>query len=98
MKGQYKVRSKIFLYPGAAGWHFLPVPKKQSADIKKRFGANSRGWSSLRVAATVGKTTWTSSIFPDKRSGTYLLPLKAEVRKKEAIAHGDTVTLTIVIN
>ncbi len=97
MKGQYTMRTKIWVYQGPAAWHFVTIPKKQSADIKKRFGANARGWGSLRVAATVGKTTWASSIFPDKKSGTYLLPLKLEVRKKEGLAHGDTVALKIVV-
>lgn len=91
------MRTKIWVYQGPAAWHFVTIPKKQSADIKKRFGANARGWGSLRVAATVGKTTWASSIFPDKKSGTYLLPLKLEVRKKEGLAHGDTVALKIVV-
>lgn len=45
--------------------------------------------------ATIGKTQWKTSIFPDKRSRTYLLPLKAEVRKKERIFSEDTVSLTI---
>jgi hypothetical protein len=44
---------------------------------------------------TIGKTKWKTSVFPDKRSGTYLLPLKAEVRKKEGIFSEDTVSLTI---
>jgi len=91
------MRTKIWVYQGPAAWHFVTIPKTHSADIKKRFGANARGWGSLRVAATVGKTTWASSIFPDKKSGTYLLPLKLEVRKKEGLAHGDTVGLKIVV-
>jgi hypothetical protein len=97
-KNSYKLRSKVYLYPGMAGWHFIGIPKKQSADIRKRFGANARGWGSLPVQITLGKTVWKTSIFPDKKSGSYLLPLKAEVRKKEEIEHDDTVTFMIEIN
>lgn len=97
MKGQYNMRTKVWVYQGPAAWHFVTIPKNHSADIKKKFGANARGWGSLRVAATVGKTTWNSSIFPDKKSGTYLLPLKLEVRTKEGLVRGDTVALKLVL-
>jgi hypothetical protein len=91
------MRSEVWLYPGMAGWHFISVSKKHSEDIKKRFGAKQRGWGSLPVTVTIGKTSWKTSIFPDKRSGTYLLPLKADVRKREGILKGDTISFSIEI-
>jgi len=81
-----------------AGWHFISVSKKQTEDIKKRFGAKAKGWGSLPVIVNIGKTKWKTSIFPDKKSGTYLLPLKAEIRKKEGIFKGDKINFTIEIN
>jgi hypothetical protein len=96
-KAEYKIRSKILLYPGMGGWHFLAVSKKQSEEIKKKFGSRARGWGSLRVLVTLGKTKWKTSIFPDKKSGTYLLPLKADIRRREAVAHGDVVSFVMRI-
>ena len=90
-KNHFKIKSKVWLYPGMAGWHFTTLPKKQSETIKKTFGAMKRGWGSLPVAVTIGKTTWRTSIFPDKNSGAYLLPLKADVWKKEKIHASDMV-------
>ena len=80
-----------------AGWNFLSVPKKQSEEIKKMFGAMKRGWGSLPVVVTIGKTSWKTSIFPDKKAGGYLLPLKADVRKKEKISAGDKITFSLEI-
>jgi hypothetical protein len=96
-KSQYKMRTKVWLYPGMAGWHFVSIPKAQSAKIKALFGAMKRGWGSLPVVATIGKTSWKTSIFPDKKTGTYLLPLKSDVRKKEKISVGDLVILGLDI-
>lgn len=93
----YRMRSEVWLYPGMAGWHFISVPKKQSEEIKKLFADMKRGWGSLPVAVTIGKTSWKTSIFPDKQSGTYLLPVKAHVRKKEAIMARESVSLSIQI-
>jgi hypothetical protein len=55
------------------------------------------GWGSIRVEATIGGSTWKTSIFPDSKSGTFLLPVKAQVRKQEGISAGDRVRLTIEI-
>jgi hypothetical protein len=93
----YTMRAKVWLYPGMAGWHFISLPKSQSAAIKARFGGLARGWGSLRVVVALGRTSWRTSIFPDKKTGTYLLPLKAEVRKKEKIAAGNSIIFSIEI-
>lgn len=91
------MKSEVWLYPGMAGWHFVSIPKKQSAEIKGNFHSMKRGWGSLPVTVTVGKTSWKTSIFPDKKTGTYLLPLKAEARKKERIVAGESITFSIQI-
>lgn len=96
-KNTYKIKSKVWLYPGMAGWHFLTIPKKESEAIKKVHGKNARGWGSLPVVVTLGKTEWKTSIFPDKQSGTYLLPLKAAVRRAEGIDAGESVAYSITI-
>ena len=93
----YTIKSKVWLYPGMAGWHFASMPKKESQEIKARFGKMAKGWGSLPVTVTVGKTSWKTSIFPDRKSDTYLLPLKSEVRKKEGIVADKTITLSIKI-
>lgn len=95
---RYKIREKVWLYPGATPWHFVSVPKKQSESITKKFGALKKGWGSLPVLVTLGKTSWKTSIFPEKKTGEYLLPLKAEVRKKEGVMNGDIINFVIEIN
>ena len=93
----YKMKSKVWLYAGPTAWHFITVPKELSEIIKEKHAKKARGFGSLRVRVSVGNTSWDTSIFPDSRSGTYLLPLKAGVRKKEEIFEGDTIALTLDI-
>lgn len=95
--GVYKLNSKILVYPGMNAWRFLILPQKQGQEIKEKFGKRAKGWGSLPVSVTLGQTTWQTSIFPDKKSGTYLLPLKAQIRKKEDIADDDVVSFTLAI-
>jgi hypothetical protein len=87
----------VWLYPGKAAWHFVTLPKKESDTIKELFGDMKHGWGSVPVTVTVGETSWDTSIFPDKKAGAYLLPLKAEVRKKEEIREGDALVFVIKV-
>ncbi|MFA7309764.1 MAG: DUF1905 domain-containing protein [Candidatus Paceibacterota bacterium] len=98
MTRRYKVRSQVVLWPGAQGaWHFANIDKKQSEDIRKKYAGPRRGFGAIRVGVRIGKTAWETSIFPDSRSGVYILPLKAKVRRAEAIQAGDVITLTLDI-
>jgi len=94
---KYKFESEVWLYPGeTAVWHFITVPKEASQKIKEKHGANARGFGSLPVEVTIGKTTWRTSIFPSK-NGVYILPLKANVRRSEGIFDGDNVVLALTV-
>lgn len=98
MAKRYKVRSEVVLWPGAQGaWHFAYVDKKQSEIIRRTYAGPRRGFGAVRVRVKIGKTEWETSIFPEKRSSTYLLPLKASVRRAEGIQAGDGVIFTLEI-
>jgi hypothetical protein len=89
---------KVWLYPGdMAAWHFVTLTKKIGQEIREKYGKQSRGFGSLPVEVTVGTTTWKTSIFPDKRVGSYLLPLKAKVRKAEDIEAGEMITFSVTL-
>jgi hypothetical protein len=91
------LESKVLLYPGAAGWHFITVDEENSREIRKsQDGSPRKGWGSIPVLVTLGKTQWKTSVFPNS-DGTYLLPLKAEVRRKEKVAEGDMVAMELEI-
>jgi Domain of unknown function (DUF1905) len=97
-KTSYTMKEKVFIYPSEfASWHFIPVTRKIGQSIKETYGKNARGFGSLPVEVTIGSSTWNTSIFPDKYSGSYILPLKAKVRKKEDILAGDLVTYSITL-
>jgi hypothetical protein len=99
-KNLFKTRGKVWLYDGGASrgcWHFVSLPKKLSAELKARYAIRRRGFGSLKVLATVGKTSWTTSIFPESKEGAFILPLKADVREKEKINEGDAISFSIEI-
>jgi hypothetical protein len=91
------VTSLLWIWKGsdAAGrWYFITVPEEQSAEIKAHAFGTPRGFGSVKVEASIGEVTWRTSVFP-LNSGGYLLPVKAEVRRKAHIGAGDEVTVEL---
>ena len=64
-------------------------------DVLDVAGPVSRGFGSVRVEVTVGRTTWRTSLFPDAKAATYVLPVKKAVRVAEGLTVGDTVRVRI---
>ncbi len=89
--------AKLWLYGGEVGWHFVSVPKVHSAKIKKAFAGMTRGFGSVPVLVQIGSSEWKTSIFPDSKSGMYLLPVKAVVRKKESLVAGSSVLVQLTV-
>lgn len=90
------VTAPVWLWSeGQGSWHFLTVPAAQSAEIKAHsLGGSRRGFGSVRVEATINGVSWRTSLFPQK-SGGYILPIKAEVRRRAGIGAGDAVTVEL---
>jgi len=87
--------SKLWVWPGeGAAWRFVTVPKADSEKLKRTVRVK-RGFGSIRVTAKIGTTSWRTSIFPDSKSGTYLLPVKASVRRAERLEDGESAAITI---
>lgn len=95
MQTVYEVKEKIWIYDGPSAWYFVTINKKFAVKIKQ-IPILKRGWGSIPVKATIGQTSWKTSIFPDKES-VYLLPIKKDVRKKENLTAGSIVNLKIEI-
>ena len=89
--GTFEFAAPLWRYPGADGWHFVSLPAEISGDITDMTAGARRGFGSVRVAVTVGGTSWRTSIFPDSKTGTYLLPVKKAVRVAERLEAGDEV-------
>ena len=53
------------------------------------------GWGVIPVEATIGGVTFKTSLFP--KDGTYLLPVKAAVRRKAEITAGDTIAVEMTL-
>ncbi len=91
----YTFEAPLWLYATAkAPWYFITVPVDISASIRF-FAGTTNGFGSVRVRASIGATHWKTSLFPDKKSGCYFLPVKAAVRMAQGITTDDLVSVTL---
>lgn len=97
----FSFTSKCWLWQAEkAAWHFVTLPKDKSEEISffnDNLTEKKRGWGAVKVRATVGCTSWNTSIFPSKQYSAYILPIKAEVRKKEGILENTDVKVALQI-
>ena len=71
------------------------MPEGASAEIAAVASAVTYGWGVIPVSVTLGRTRFTTSLFP--RDGGYAVPIKAAVRQAERLDVGDTVSLTLTL-
>jgi hypothetical protein len=83
----------IFTWRGPPPFYYVAVPDDESEDIREVANAVTYGWGVIPVRATIGRTSYETSLFP--KDGLYLLGVKAAVRRSEGLDDGDEVTVRI---
>ena len=100
MPHRYRFTSPLWIWEasGEGSWYFVTLPEDAADEIKAiTDGGVRRGFGSVRVEAMVGPTTWRTSIFPSKESGSYVLPVKKAVRTAAGVEEGDDVDIELVL-
>lgn len=80
---------------GQSAWFFVTVPVAQSNEIRAETEGLRAGFGSVRVSATIGTSTWHTSVFPESKSGQFMLPVKKAVRRAEDLEDGDVIDVTL---
>lgn len=93
----YRFEAALWRHQGEAAWHFVTLPDGVSDDIEERTADQRRGFGSVRVRVTVGGIRWATSVFPDSKRQAYVLPVKADVRRRAGIGDGDVVHVDLEV-
>lgn len=96
MSGEvFEFTSTLLLHRSEAGWHFVTLPPDVADDIDAVV-ADRAGFGSVPVVVTVGETTWKTSLFPDKKAASFVLPIKKAVRDKEQLVVDEPVVVRLL--
>ncbi len=96
---EFTFTANVWLWNGEASWTFVSVPKPIAEAIKQSLPDNKRkAFGTVKVTVQINYTRWQTSLFPDKKSGAYVLPLKASIRQKEQIHEGMPVEILLTLS
>lgn len=86
---------EVIHWRGPAPFRFVAVPDAEAAALRAASPLVSYGWGCIPVTARLGRTTFTTSLFP--KDGGYVVPIKVAVQRAEAVELGDVVRLTLLV-
>lgn len=92
---EYSMSAEVWEWDGPSSWHFATVPDDLADLLRDFYGAAHKAFGTLAVSVTAGEVNWKTSLFWDSKRETYLLPVKAEVRRKAKIKGGDVVEFSL---
>ncbi len=92
---RFEIRSELWKWQPAdqtaGGWCFVNVDARTATEIRYAALGRASRFGSIRVTATIGETSWKTSLFPHKETGGFLLPVKADVRRRERLEVGQDI-------
>jgi hypothetical protein len=94
-KIKYDFLESVWQHTAPGGWYFISLPESISHEIREALRSEEEGWGRLKATAEIGKNRWETAIWFDTKKNTYLLPLKAVIRKSEGISAGNRVNVTV---
>ncbi len=94
-KIKYHFTAKMWRSTEPGSWHFISIPKDISKEIRKNLQWQEEGWGRMKAAAEVNALQWETAIWFDTKSDTYLLPVKAEIRKKAKLHANENTYVTL---
>lgn len=86
---------EIWYWRGPSPFHFVTVAEPQAELIAAASELITYGWGMIPVTASVGASEWTTSLWP--KDGGYIVPIKADIRRREELEVGDVVTVSLVV-
>jgi hypothetical protein len=93
----YTFTSTVWRHPSTNGWYFAQLPKKLAKEIRDALKGEEEGWGRLKTRARIGESEWRTAIWFDTKMDTYLLPIKADIRKQERIVDGGSVEVVLIV-
>ena len=82
---------------GGTAWIFVTLPQDVADEIDEAAPEPRAGFGSVKVDVAIGDVRWKTSLFPSTEHESFILPLKAPVRKKAGIDVGDVGSFRVAL-
>lgn len=89
----FNFTAELWEWRGPAPFYFLSLPIELADEIKAAASVLSYGWGMIPVVANIQGREFKTSMF--SKNGTYVLPIKNEVRVPLKLAVDDLIEVTM---
>ena len=96
-KIKYSFSARMWRHSSSGGWYFVTIPKDLSEEIRKHLQWQEEGWGRMKATVMIKEKQWNTSIWFDTGLNRYILPVKAEIRKRLSLYEGDIIAVSILI-
>lgn len=97
MTTSYSFRGELWQYPDESGWHFITLPPDVAEQVRDDTVPFRKGFGSVKVTASIAGQRWSTSLFPESKSHSYVLPVKKAIRTAVGIKAGDDLDVELVL-
>lgn len=87
----------MWQHNSSGGWYFVSLPKNISKEIRENLKWQEEGWGRMKASAGIGELIWETAIWFDTKANTYILPIKAEIRKKKHLKINQSIEMKVWI-
>lgn len=94
---RYTFSSMVWKHASTGGWFFVSLPIAMSVEIRQQLKWQEEGWGRIKASAIIARSQWSTALWFDTKHQTYLLPIKAEIRKKESIEKDQPIRVQVYI-
>src|SRR6266404_7119 len=92
---QFRFETRVIYWRGPSPFFFAPVPPPYVDELRQVARVVTYGWGMVPVDVLIGDVAFRTALYP--KDETYLLPLKAAVRRKANITAGDLIVVEVTI-
>lgn len=93
----YEFEATMWQHPSPGGWYFVSLPHGMAEEIRNLLKDREVGWGRLSARVKMGNSEWKTALWYDTKQQTYLLPVKALIRKKESFKLNDRIKTRVYL-
>jgi hypothetical protein len=92
---RFSFETRVIYWRGPSPFFYAPIPELHVDELRQLARIVTYGWGMVPVDVQIGDVAFTTSLYP--KDGGYLLPLKADVRRRTNVTADDVIAIELTI-
>lgn len=93
----YEMTAEVWRSEGPGDRYFITLPEDVAQAVREKFGGSHQAVGSLPVSVALGRSIWSTSLYADHDSNSYVIAIKDDVRRRELVREGQVVSLRFAV-